>query len=97
MGAGFVPSGMRMDLVDEVVAVDDDEALDAARELARVEGLFGGSSSGANLQSALRIAERLGAGKRVVTVVVDSGLKYLSGELYGQAPARAQIESRPKA
>ncbi len=53
-----------------------------AMRLAREEGLFAGTSTGANVVAALKIAERLGAGRRVVTAQVDSGLKYLSGPLY---------------
>ncbi|HZE89899.1 MAG TPA: PLP-dependent cysteine synthase family protein [Verrucomicrobiae bacterium] len=82
MGAGFVPSICRMDLADEIVAVADDEAYAAARRLAKIEGVFGGISCGANLHAALAVARRLGPGKRVVTVIVDSGLKYLAGDLF---------------
>ncbi len=82
IGPGFVPKVMRMDLVDEVVAVTDQEAYETARKLARVEGIFGGISSGANVFAALKVAKNLGQDKRVVTVIVDSGLKYLQGELF---------------
>jgi cysteine synthase len=54
-----------------------------ARDAARREGVFSGPSTGANLVAAVALARRLGVGHRVVTVQVDSGLKYLSGELYG--------------
>lgn len=63
---------------DEVLVVSDREAIDAARRLARKEGIFAGFSSGANLAAALRLAE----GKTVVTIVNDSGLKYLSTDLW---------------
>jgi cysteine synthase A len=82
MGAGFVPSIFRRDLADEIIAVTDDDAMATARALARREGLFGGTTSGANIWAALRRARELGPGSRVVTVVCDSGLKYLRGELY---------------
>jgi cysteine synthase A len=82
MGAGFVPSICRLDLADGVVAVTDEDAYATARELARVEGLFGGITTGANVWAARRIARELGPGKRVVTILVDSGLKYLRGDLY---------------
>lgn len=82
IGPGFVPKIMRMDLVDEVVAVSDEEAMEVARKLAREEGIFGGTSSGANVFAALHEAQRLGPGDRVVTVVVDTGLKYLQGQPY---------------
>lgn len=82
IGPGFVSSIMRMDLVDEIVAVTDAEAEDMARRLARVEGILGGTSSGANLVAALRVAKRMASGRRVVTIVVDTGLKYLDGDLF---------------
>jgi cysteine synthase A len=67
---------------DEVVAVPEAAAFDMARRAARSDGIFSGPSTGANLVAALEIARRLGPGHRVVTVQVDSGLKYLSGGLY---------------
>ncbi|HEX6518880.1 MAG TPA: cysteine synthase family protein [Streptosporangiaceae bacterium] len=67
---------------DEVVAVPQAEAFETARQAARTEGIFSGPSTGANLAAALQIARRLGPGHRVVTIQVDSGLKYLSGQLY---------------
>jgi cysteine synthase A len=67
---------------DEVVAVPEAEAFATARQAARAEGIFSGPSTGANLAAALDIARRLGPGHRVVTIQVDSGLKYLAGELY---------------
>lgn len=81
-GAGFVPSIYRGDLVDAVMAVTDDAAFATARRLAREEGLFGGISSGANVWMALERAKQLPPGARIVTTVCDSGLKYLSGDLY---------------
>jgi cysteine synthase A len=85
IGVGFVPPAARLDLADEIAAVDDDDAFAAARELARSEGLFAGQSSGANLVVARRLAEELGPGRRVVTVLIDTGLKYLAGDLFVQA------------
>jgi cysteine synthase A len=85
MGAGFVPAICRLDLADEIVAVSDEDALAMGRRLAREEGVFGGITSGANVWVALRRAKELGPGHRVVTVICDSGLKYLQGELYRQA------------
>jgi len=83
MGAGFVPSLCESRYVDAVVPVRDEDALVTARRLAREEGIFGGISSGANVWAALERARRLGPDARVVTVVCDSGLKYLRGDLYG--------------
>jgi cysteine synthase A len=82
MGAGFVPSICRLDLADDIVAVSDEDAYATARRLAREEGIFGGISSGSNVWVALQRARKLGAGKRIVTIICDSGLKYLQDDLY---------------
>jgi cysteine synthase len=82
IGAGFVPSITRLDLADEIIAVSDEDAIDTARKLARSEGIFGGTTSGANVWAALQRAKVLGPGKQIVTIVCDSGLKYLNGDLY---------------
>ncbi len=81
-GIGRWPPLLQPGDFDEVVAVPEAGAFAMAREAARTEGIFSGPSTGANLVAALRIARRLGAGHRVVTVQVDSGLKYLAGTLY---------------
>ena len=70
------------DLVDEIIAVSDGDAYATARSLAREEGLFAGISSGANVLAAIQVARELGPGHRVATVAVDSGLKYLAGDLF---------------
>jgi cysteine synthase A len=80
--AGVVGSITRTDLIDEIVAVTDEDAAATARRLAREEGIFSGISAGANVWAALRIAEQLGPGRRVATVAPDSGLKYLQGRLF---------------
>ena len=85
-GSGSWPPQLRADDFDEVIAVPEAEAFAMAAMLARTEGIFSGPSTGANLVAALQIARRLGSGHRVVTVQVDSGLKYLAGDVYGQAP-----------
>jgi cysteine synthase A len=82
IGAGFVPSICRLDLADGIVAVSDEDAYETARKLARMEGIFGGTTSGANVWTAIQRARIIGAGKKIVTVIVDSGLKYLNGPLY---------------
>ena len=82
IGAGFVPSICRLDLADEIMSVSDEDAYETARKLARLEGIFGGTTSGANVWAAIQRARIIGAGKRIVTVVIDSGLKYLYGDLY---------------
>jgi cysteine synthase A len=82
IGPGFVPKICRLDLTDEIIAVSNEDAYETARKLARLEGIFGGTTSGANVWAAIQRARKIGAGKRIVTVVVDSGLKYLNGDLY---------------
>ena len=81
-GAGFWPPLLERDDMDEIIVVSDAEAFDMARRLAREEGVFSGPSTGANVVAALAVARRLGAGRRVVTTQVDTGLKYLAGTLY---------------
>lgn len=82
IGIGFVPPLWQPDLVNAIDTVSTDEAKAMARRLAREEGIFAGTSSGANLVAALRLARRLGAGRTVATLIVDSGLRYLSTDLY---------------
>lgn len=82
VGSGFVPSITRMDLADEIMQVTDENAINTARRLAREEGIFGGTTSGANVWAAIERAKKLGPGKKIVTIIVDSGLKYLNGDLY---------------
>ena len=82
IGSGFVPSIARLDLADDIIAVSDEDAYDTARKLARLEGIFGGTTSGANVWAAMQRARIIGAGKKIVTVIVDSGLKYLNGDVY---------------
>ena len=82
IGAGFVPSLCRLDLADDVIAVTDEDAYETARKLARMEGIFGGTTSGANVWAALQRARSIGAGKKIVTIIIDSGLRYLNGDLY---------------
>ena len=82
IGVGFVPPGARLDLADEIAAVTDEDAFEAARDVARREGLFAGQTSGANVVAAQRLAAELGPGRRVVTILIDTGLKYLSGGVF---------------
>lgn len=82
IGSGFVPSICRLDLADEIMSVTDEDAYDTARKLARREGVFGGVTAGANVWAAIQRARIIGPGKRIVTIIPDSGLKYLKGELY---------------
>lgn len=78
IGAGFIPDNLNMDLIDEVMQITDDEAFETTRQLAKMEGLFVGISSGANIAAALKLAVRLGKGRRIVTIAPDSGDKYMS-------------------
>jgi cysteine synthase A len=82
-GIGRWPPMLGPDDVDEVIAVPEAEAFAMAREAARADAVFSGPSTGANLVAAAQVARRLGPGHRVVTMQVDSGLKYLGGGLYG--------------
>jgi cysteine synthase A len=70
--------------VDEIQPVATEDAKEMARRIAREEALFAGTSSGANVIAAIHVARRLGPGARVVTLMVDSGLKYLSTDVYGE-------------
>lgn len=81
-GAGFRPDLLKPDDIDDVVAVSTADAFAMARRATRTEGLFSGPSTGANVVTALGLARALGAGGRVVTIQVDSGLKYLGGTVY---------------
>lgn len=85
VGIGYTPPLWEPSLVDEVLAVGTAEAKEMTRRLAREEALFAGTSTGANVVAALRVAARLGAGASVVTLACDSGLKYLSTDVYRRA------------
>jgi len=82
IGIGYTPPLWEPSLVDEILPVTTDDAKDMARRLAREEALFAGTSSGANVIAAIRVAERLGPGRKVVTLMADSGLKYLGTDVY---------------
>ncbi|MEZ4519248.1 MAG: cysteine synthase family protein [Chloroflexota bacterium] len=82
IGAGFWPPLLKQEAFDEVRAIDESQGRETARRLAREEGIFTGISSGLNVYAALQLARELGPGHTVVTVAVDTGLKYLAGDLY---------------
>lgn len=82
VGIGYVPPLWEPALADEIIAVPTEDAKAMARRLAKEEALFAGTSSGANVIAALRVAERLGPQARVATLLCDSGLKYLSTDVY---------------
>jgi len=82
VGIGYTPPLWEPTLVDEILPVRTDDAKDMARRIAREESLFAGTSSGANVVATIRVAERLGPDATVVTLMADSGLKYLSTDVY---------------
>ena len=82
IGNSFIPETYDATLADEVIAVNDENAFTMVRELARKEGVLGGSSAGAAAWAAVEVAKRLGRGKRVVTVVPDSAERYLSKGIF---------------
>jgi len=82
IGIGFIPPLWRRDEVNEILTVSTGDAKAMARRLAREEAIFAGTSTGANVVAALRIAERLGPGAVVATIIVDSGLRYLSTDVF---------------
>lgn len=82
IGAGFVPEVYEKDVVDEVMTITDEESYEYARRFGAEEGVLVGISSGANIAAAIKIAKKLGKGKKVVTVAPDGGEKYISTGLY---------------
>lgn len=82
IGVGFLPPHLQPDRYDEVRAVPERSGREMARRLASEEGLLAGTSSGLNVAGAVEIAKQLGPGKTVVTVAVDTGLKYMAGDLF---------------
>ncbi|WP_019536386.1 cysteine synthase A [Paenibacillus ginsengihumi] len=82
IGAGFVPEILDTKVYDGIIKVENDEAFETSRRVAKEEGILGGISSGAAIFAALKVAKELGAGKRVVAVVPSNGERYLSTPLY---------------
>lgn len=82
IGIGFIPPLWKASMADEIMLISTEEAKSMARRLASQEALFAGTSSGANVVAAIRMAKRLGPGHTVVSLLVDSGLKYLTTDLY---------------
>jgi cysteine synthase A len=82
VGVGFVPPLWDASVVDEIAPISTDDANVMARRLAREEAIFGGTSSGANVLAAIDVGRRLGPRRTVVTLIVDSGLKYVNTDLY---------------
>ena len=82
VGIGYIPPLWDPSLVDTILPVPTDEAKRMARRLAREEGIFAGTSAGANVLAAIQVGRRLGPGAAVVTLAADSGLKYLNTDVY---------------
>ena len=82
IGSSFIPKNFDASVCDEVLMVNDEEAFGMVKQLAAREGVLGGSSAGANVFAALKIAKKLGAGKRVVTLIPDSAERYLSKKIF---------------
>jgi cysteine synthase len=84
MGPGFIPKNLKLELLDEIKTVLEEDAFPLARQLAKTEGLFVGMSGGGMIYAALELAKTLGAGKRVVTIACDTGARYLSTALFAE-------------
>ena len=88
IGIGFAPPLLEEEAYDEARGVEEERGREVARQLAREEGILAGTSSGLNVAGALQVARELGPGHTVVTVAVDSGLKYLAGDLYAEGTSQ---------
>ncbi len=84
IGDGLIPKNLNMKIYDRTVTITDDEALEVSKSLAREEGILCGISSGSNVAAAVKMAKQLGKGKRVVTILPDTGERYFSTPLFGE-------------
>ena len=82
IGSSFIPKTFDPKVCDEIIMVTDKDAFDTVVEMARLEGILGGSSAGANVFAAIQVAKRLGKGKRVVTIIPDAAERYLSKKIF---------------
>ncbi|GIO10370.1 cysteine synthase [Brevibacillus reuszeri] len=82
IGAGFVPQILDTGVYDEIIKVENEDAFETARRVARTEGILGGISSGAAIHAALQVAAKLGKGKKVIAIIPSNGERYLSTPLY---------------
>ena len=83
IGDGLIPENLNQNIYDDVYIVTDEEAIQTAKDLARLEGIMCGISSGTNVAAALKLAKKLGKGKIVVTVLPDTAERYFSTPLFG--------------
>ncbi|HSJ13036.1 MAG TPA: cysteine synthase family protein [Longimicrobiales bacterium] len=91
VGIGYTPPLWDPTLVDEILPVTTEAGKEMARRIAREEAIFAGTSSGANIVACMQVAERLGPGARIVTLMADSGLKYLSTDVYGRRADASRV------
>lgn len=82
IGDGLIPENLNMNIYDDIYIVTDEEAINTAKDLARLEGIMCGISSGTNVAAALKLAKKLGKGKTVVTVLPDTAERYFSTPLF---------------
>ena len=87
IGVSFIPKSFDRSVADEIIMVSDRDAFETVKELARKEGVLGGSSAGANVFAAVQVARKLGKGKRVVTVIPDLAERYLSKKIFEGGPS----------
>lgn len=82
IGANFIPEILDQEIYDEIIHIENDDAFETARQVAKEEGILSGISSGAAIRAGLQVAKQLGEGKRVVVIVPSNGERYLSTPLY---------------
>jgi cysteine synthase A len=82
IGAGFIPDILNLDVIDEIITVENENAFEVAKNLCSKEGILAGISSGANVWAAMEVARKVGEGKTVLTFLCDTGERYLSTPLF---------------